>query len=111
MSTTQNSKTRDGILAAALVALAEHIADHHLPAPGSIDFPLDEDSIFVRVSVQGVGKQAAWLDSVVVKHEVNLPSVTGPSYVSTTWDVALPDTLTRIRLRGERPAGLAAVTA
>lgn len=102
-----SSTTRDGILAAAMVALAEHIAEHHLPAPLYIDFPDDEEAIFMRVRLNGIGKQNAWLDTVEVLDETNEPRPAG--YVATQWSVRLPETMTRVVLTGARPQGLALV--
>lgn len=103
-------RTRDGVLRAGLMALVEHMANHELSAPLSIDLPrMPEDSPSIRVRLAGIGQQSAWLNTVEVVTETNEQALSSDDYVRTTWLVSLPETLSRVELVGLRPRALALV--
>lgn len=98
----------------ALIALGEHIAAHHLPAPLDI-FVLDEYRNgrmvkAIRLHLPGQHTHTAWIDSVAVDDKHEEPADAGHG-VRTQWDVRLPDTGFRFQLVGFTHNQLSAVPA
>lgn len=109
METNRTTALRDaGVVAAGLVALGHHIAEHQLPAPEAIDIDATQRTITVRPGLNW----SAWLDSVCVDNERNENTLLflQPA-IRTVWTVRLPDTGTRIRLYTLRPQPVQAVGA
>lgn len=101
----------DRVIAIANLALAQHIVDHHLPAPLEISLPsfVDEDKgLNIRV-VRGDLDQ--WLDSLNVDKvttQVHDHDVFG-RWTVTSYAVRLPDTGTCVVLTSTAPAATLAV--
>ncbi len=73
----------------AIAALGQHMFDHDLPIPMSIEIREEDEQIIVRVPSEGA--QAAWLRTVQVESEVNVGSGDDrDDWVRTTWAVRLP---------------------
>jgi hypothetical protein len=97
---TSNAHERDtgpGVYAAALVALTSHIAEHQL-AFKFVDNPDNGQPLEVFVA-----DHVSWLSTVhiITEHNDDAITVDGRLYpvIKTVWEVALPDTGTRVRVR------------
>lgn len=96
----------------AIAAIGQHMHEHQLPVPLSIDIYPDREVISVRIIGSGVNAHRAWLDSLLVEDEQN-ESVAGFSdQLRTAWLVRLPDMGIRFELVAYRARPfLAAVSA
>lgn len=75
----------------ALVALGQHIQEHGLQNPDTVDIYEAEHRIVVRV-FKGPQALQAWLNTVAIDNEVNQRVRVGSAeQTRTTWTVRLPN--------------------
>lgn len=103
-------RARNGIHAAALLALANHIADHLLPPPADIYKPLEEAGWAIDLRPNTI---TPWLNTLVIDEERNTtvhPISDGAPYVRSQWQVRLPANGTRFTITARRvyPLGVQA---
>lgn len=100
---TENSITSadptQGVLAVALLAIAEHMVEHKLPFPFDIYPTFSDGRPGLRVAVSGTGQQQRWLNSVTIDSEVQEP--TGLGRLRMAWMVRLESGI-RFELVGHR---------
>lgn len=91
----------------ALLAIATHIHEHHLPAPHTIEADVDAHGEHIVLHLGSKAPTlAAWLDTVAVddEHSTYREPRDGQlePYLVSVFDVRLPDTGFRVRLRAFR---------
>lgn len=101
-STDTQPDTSQGVLRAAFVAITEHMADHQLPVPLTIDTPSEGQPPYVRIRVAPMSAQQAWIDTAFIDGE-DIVDVT-PLGERVVFHLRLPDTGTRVELVGLREA-------
>jgi len=76
----------------AIAALGQHIHEHQLPIPASIDVYPTQQVLRVRIMSGNVDDQKAWVDSAIVESEINEAIQDSPVIgYRTTWRLRLPD--------------------
>lgn len=111
MKTTTKSETFTKQVPVALAAIGQHMHDHQLPVPLSINFDADLQTITVRLVGSGVDAHQQWLTTLVVDEESNESIAGFNDLIRSAWSVKLPDLGIRFELVAYRLTPLQAVSA